>query len=289
MVPSEIDVRLIIILFAALGLTDCASTRQYSRFAHVGSIYTAVLDRVLVVAGKVEIDANSERLLQDDALSNRSLADYRAVSKVDVDNLKTISVLRAHGRLLGRYFSLLNDLATSDAPDRTKAAIDGTVVNLNQLGATLRGSELMANAEAPGTAAKLVVAFGIHVVLREELGRRKETIEEELKTQEVLLPALAKAIETDVRMVNDLREERWVIEPLIAKAPISNPDEWVTRRRTVLTAEGTVGELRSAAGAARELRESFEDLVRGTLTLDRLNDVLTDLEATLALIEVVNR
>jgi hypothetical protein len=100
----------ILIAFAA----GCASTKQYTRFAQAGTIYTGAVDKLLLVVGNTGVDATSWRLLQDDAIKNQDLESYEKLSSIDKERLVIISSLRTHARLLERYFSLLNELATSD-------------------------------------------------------------------------------------------------------------------------------------------------------------------------------
>lgn len=274
----------ILIAFAA----GCASTKQYTRFAQAGTVYTSAVDKLLLVAANTGVDATSWRLLQDDAIKNQDLESYKRLSSIDKERLSIISSLRTHARLLGRYFSLLNELATSDAPERAQQAIGGVVDGLNSLGKQLRGSEIVPNKDTLTTVTKLAIGFKIRSVLKDEFNKHKDTIQVELKTQEELLKALGGTIRHDLTIINETRENRVVIDPLIAIEPISRPDEWVAHRLAVLTSEMQVAELSTAGDAARKLREAFEDLVSGRLDLERVNILLGDLESILVVAEAIN-
>lgn len=278
----------ILALLATLA-ASCASVQPYARFAQAGSVYSTALDRLLVAAANIAIDATSERLLQDDKLSNQDLASYRKLSTIDEERLAITGRLRAHARVLAQYFGLLNELATSDAPQHAQQAMEGMVKNLNAIGKQLRGSELVQNKDVFTAITKIVVGFTIRAMLRDELNKRKETIQVELKTQEELLKALAKAIKHDLTIINEAREKRVVIDPLVSPIPIARPDEWVANRRLILTSQARVAELDKASEAAQGLRKAFEDLVTDRLSIELVNALLTDLESIVAVAEAINR
>jgi hypothetical protein len=267
----------------------CTSTQEYARFAQAGTTYSAVVDRLLVATAQTGIDATSERLLQDDKLSNQDLKSYRKLSGIDEERLVIVGRLRAHAKLLSQYFQLLNQLATSDAPQRAQQAVEGITDRLNALGTELRGSGLVSNKDAFAAVTQLVVGFAIRASLKDEFNKRKETIQIELKTQEEMLKALSGAIQHDLTITNQAREQRLVIDPLIATTPIAKPDEWISNRRIVLISQASVAELGTASQAAEELRSAFEDLVAGKLNLQRVNALLSDLESILSVTEAIKR
>jgi hypothetical protein len=81
------------------------------------------------------------------------------------------------------------------------------------------------------------------------------------------------------------REQRLVIDPLISPTSIAKPDDWITSRRSVLTMKLTAEQLKTASENVKKLREAFEDLASGKLTLDRVNSLLTDFDALLSVAE----
>lgn len=277
---------LVVLVTLSIG---CASTKEYARFAQSGTVYVAVIDRLLVTAGNIGIDATSERLLQDDALINQTLESYRKLSCIDEERLAIISRLRDHARLLAHYFSLLNEIATSDSPERAQQTIGGIVDSVNKIGNQLRGSELVPNKKVFTSVTKLAIGFRIRGLLREELDKRKDVIQIELRTQEELLQKLSEAIQHDLTIIKQAREKRLVIDPLVGTVPVAKPDEWIAHRRMILTSHVRVEKLATASNAARELRQVFEDIVTGKFDLERLNALLIDLESILEIAKALNR
>lgn len=279
--------RLITALIIVATVTSaCRSPEEYARFAQAGATYAAALDKLLIASGNVAIDANSERLLLDDNLVNQSLDSYERISSNDRERLRVIGQLRQHVRLMTRYFGLLYELASSDAPARAQESISGVITGLNSLSTEIRGSEFVRN-NAPSLLAGIAVSGIIRGGLREELRQRRPAIERELELQEALLNALANSIEANLRDTQSAQEQRRVIAPLTASEPISDPDEWIASRRTVLTSQTTVAELRDASRAVKKLNEAFADLTDGRLTLARANSLLADFAALLAVAEEI--
>ncbi len=276
-----------VILFA--GCTK--SRKEFANLAQAGTTYAVALDNLLVATGNIAIDTNSERLLQDDALSNQTIEQYRKISNEDEKLLETIKQLRQHVQLLSRYFGLLYELGTSDAPDRAQKAIGnettGVVGNLNKVGSQLRGSGLVTGgvADAVGPITNVIVSGLIRKALKDELNARKDTIQQELLLQEQLLKVLSERITADLTITQTTREQRLVIDPLTSSTAITNPDGWITNRRSVLTMKLTAEQLKTASDDVKKLREAFEDLASGKLTLDRVNSLLTDFDALLTITE----
>jgi hypothetical protein len=267
----------------------CKPSKEYANLAQAGTKYGVAIDNLLVATGNIEIDATSERLLSDAALSKLSLAQYRSVSTEDEKLLELIARLRQHVKLLSRYFGLLYQLATSDAPDRARTAIgngsSGVIGNLNAIGTRLRGSGFLTGdaAVAAGPITSLVVSGIIRGALRDELTARQITIRRELELQERLLKALSDRIQHDLKITQDIREQRLVIEPLTSGKPIASPDQWVSNRRSVLTMKLTADQLQTASDDVKKLREAFEDLISGKLTLDRVDSLVADFDSLLTI------
>src|SRR5262249_11924520 len=154
-----------------LASTGCAATSEYAKFAQAGSDYASALDHLLIAAGQTSVDATSERLLQDDAVSNQDLKSYRTPSHVDEERPVPIAKLRAHAHLLAAYFRLLGDFATSDASARAEASVGAVVDSLNRLGGQLRSRGSVPNSETLAGAAPLVVGARVNAALKRELER----------------------------------------------------------------------------------------------------------------------
>ena len=267
--------------------TGCATTQEYAGFAQAGSSYAAAVDRLLVASRDTTIDATSNKLLQNDALTNLTTAQYRTQSETDLMRIEVIQGLRLHADLLGRYFRTMSKLTDSTAPADVKAALGGTVDGLNAVGKQLRGSTLLdANAKAAiGGLAQLAVSAKVRGALKEELQVREATLRQELALQEQLLKALADAIAQDVKLMAQAREERQVITPLTTDKPIPNPDQWIAARRSVMLITPEIAELQNASRAAADMRATFEDLIAGRLTTARLLGVIADLDAIISIAE----
>jgi len=277
---------LIAVLLAATG---CASTSEYAKFAQAGSAYASALDHVLIAAAQTSVDATSERLLQDDAVSNQDLKSYRSLSDVDEERLVTIGKLRAHTHLLAAYFRLLGDFANTDASARAEAAVGAVVDSLSSLGGQLRARRSALNQETLAGVTPLVVGAKVNAALKKELERRKETIRLELQTQEALLGELAAEIDHDVRVTRDAKEQRVVIAPLLEPKPIANASAWADNRRAILTSRSALDELANGKDAGTELRTTFEDLVSGKVTLGRIDALLASIDGLLSVAASLTR
>jgi hypothetical protein len=288
-----IQFRQTILIFLALAVfaVGCRSTKEYANLAQAGIIYATALDALLVATGNIAIDSTSEEMLQGDAMSNQTLQEYRKLSAKDEELLKTISQLRQHVKLLSKYFGLLHELATSDAPGRAKQAIGdanhGIIGNLNKFGDELRENGLITGeaASAPGQITSAVVSGIIRGALKDELNQRKYTIQKELLLQEKLLKVLSDKIKHGLTITQKTREQRLVIDPLTLPTPIQSPDTWINNRRSVLTMKLTADQLNHASESVKELREAFEGLMSGKLSIDRVNSLLADFSNLLSIAE----
>jgi uncharacterized coiled-coil protein SlyX/outer membrane murein-binding lipoprotein Lpp len=278
---KKIAMMLSMVVGVSLVTAGCVQTPQYAGFAQMGSTYAAAIDKLLVAAGDIKIDATSEQLLADKRLAPSTPEQYKKMTKVDLKRLEILGQLRAHVRLMGNYFSALSDLATSTAPDRAAASAAGAAKGLEGVGLKLSVDK------AVSPLAKLVVSSVIRGALRTELETRQETIRTELALQEELINELGEILQQDLKVAAQKLENRLVIEPFVDSAPIRNPDEWVTNRRRVLHLSMVPGELKTAGAAVGKLREAFEDLVAGKMSVDRVNSLLTDFDAILSIAETI--
>lgn len=276
---------IVIIAVLASFISGCRSSVEYQRLAKAGNTYTTAMDKLLTTAGQIRIDKTSEQLLKDDRLSNQTLEGYNELSKLDVERLEILENLRKHNRLLTRYFALIDELASSNAPDRAKQEIEGVVGNLNKIGTQLRGSALVPNTSVVKSVGGLVISSQIRGALREELDKRKDIIDREFQTQQVLLKVLSDSIKQDVSLTIESRELRQVIRPLVEEQPISDTDNWILKRRAILTMNTTASELEDASKSAGKFQELFKDFVEGKLNRERLNTLLTDIESFITIVE----
>lgn len=276
---------IVIVALLATFTTGCRSSAEYQRLAKAGNTYTTAMDKLLTTAGEIRIDTTSEQLLKDDRLKNQTFESYNELSKLDIERLEILENLRKHNRLLTRYFALIDELATSNAPERAQQEIGGIVDNLNDIGTQLRGSALIPNTSVIKSVGGLVISSQIRGALREELEKRKDIIDLEFKTQQVLLEALSNSIKQDVNLTRESRELRQAIRPLVEEQPISDADNWIAERRAILTMNTTVSELEDASKSAGKFRDLFKDFVEGKLNRQRFNTLLTDIESFVTIVE----
>ncbi|MCW3095924.1 MAG: hypothetical protein JWL77_1542 [Chthonomonadaceae bacterium] len=268
------------------------SAQDHARFAQAGSTYAAALDDLLVVAGDVDIDAHSAKLLQTRAAGTVPDAALKQFADEDKARLETIGRLRTHARLLADYFGRLNDLATSGAPADASKAVEGTVAALSTVGKELRDpnlTKLSADQSKFGVVTNLIVSSAIRGKLNAELKARQQTIRQELQTQEVLLKALSDDINQNVQVSANIREDLLVDTPLKAGVPASQFDAWIAMRRSVLEAPGTVKQLGVASDDVHKLREVFEDLLQNKLNRQRIDSIITDFSSLLSVAEALKK
>lgn len=290
-----------VILFIALGvMAGCVTTTQYSQFAQAGANYYTALDNLLVKAGDLYVDTNSERLLSDDAkfqadfqeaqkrhLSTTEIELLKAKIEKDLkqeygdkeandkNNQKIISQLRAHASLLGDYFKAMNQLATSSAPTNIGQSIGTIATNLQT-----RGNLLRISAPNPGIfqqIAPLVVNVAVKGALRKELQERNLTIQTELLTQQELLDFLKKQIQNNLTLTQVIREKR-LINAFLSFQAVDHADTWIANRRQIIEWQNTIKELGAAQAASKNLLQAYQALVTGDITLDQFNDMLLPLK-----------
>ena len=69
-----------------------------------------------------------------------------------------------------------------------------------------------------------------------------------------------------------------IIKPWQEKQPMSSPERWVAKRTRLYTGAMTTAMLGEARQASREMKEAFEALIAGKLTLARINAVIVQLD-----------
>ncbi|ARV61010.1 hypothetical protein BZZ01_22435 [Nostocales cyanobacterium HT-58-2] len=281
------NIRQTVAIFAVIAAltSGCRSSEEYKKLTKAGNEYAIAVNELLTAAGDIRIESNSEKLLQDDKILNQSETDYRTLSQQDEDWLKILNDIRTHNELLQAYFSKLQALATSDAPEQAKTEIDGIAGNLNSIGHKLQNSTLITNKSILQGATNLVISSQIRGALREELEKRHEVILKELTIQQEVLNTVSSSIEQDVKSIKSAQEVRLVIRPLIQIEPIKNEDEWIKTRKNILLMDRKIEEIKKASTALREFKEIFQASLEGKLTQARLNEHLQDIDTFFALIQ----
>lgn len=272
------------LVFISALMIGCATPpkSEFATFAQVGTGYAVAVDKLLSAAGTAQVDSTSWTLVVERRVTGMDDKTYSDKNHSDLSRLEQISRLRQHAQLLGQYFGLLEALASSDAPERTKASIDGIVSELNNLRQGM--PPLVSALPQIGSVA---VDFKIRVALREELDKRKDVIREHLTIQEQMLQELNKQIKHALSLNKEAQEQILVIEPLLSKTSLKDSEDWVSTRRRVIYTSLTIDELGKASRAATKLREAFEGLISGEATIGRLNALITDIENLLSVAETI--
>jgi hypothetical protein len=266
--------------------TSCRYQEEYQKITTAGSKYTTAVDELLVKAGELQIDASSEQLISDDKLSNKTQQDYDKLNQKDREMLTLISDMREHNKLLQRYFDKLKQLAYSDAPEQTQSEIDGIASNIQTVRSRLQTSSFFPNKSVLGKIGKLVVHAKINDTLKKELEKRDRTILEELTIQQEMLTSLSSFMKHRIDIIQDARELRLLIRPLIAKdgIPDESAAEWVKERKQMFFIDQHIVELKNASSALEEFKGIYKASVEGNVNSISLNNSLKDIDTFLALL-----
>ena len=275
-----------LILASSFLTVGCRDTEEYQKVSQAGNAYISAVNALLDSSAIISIDTSSERLLASDLLSNIDQETYESFSDADLRWLSLLGQVRQHNQLLAEYFTLLGDLAGSDAPDRSKTAIESISENLVSIGGELSSNPNIASKLA-GPVTRLVVSGQIRGALRDELEQRKDVIQDELILQEALLEVLAEQISDDLGQIRRFQEDRLIEEPLLAESPMSAAQHnlWIKERRRILLLQTTSDKLVAAKEASTKFRGLFEALIEDGLNIQRIDSFLEDIEEILKTIE----
>jgi hypothetical protein len=278
---------MIIPVASLLLLSGCASPprQEYADFAQAGSKYATAVDKLLDAAGKAQVDSSSWKFV--DAKKQYGIVTtekYRELTQVDTDQLKIINRLQGHARLFGEYLGLLNELATSDAPGRTKTEIEGVIKGMAAL-----SSRSAAPSSAGPAVAEIFADASIRKELKDELIKRKHVILKELELQEELLTTLKKQISDALTAVKEMKEQELLLAPLAVDGALAKPEEWVAKRHDIIYMDTTVKELGSAQQIAVDMKNTFEALTTGKDVTGRINALIIDIERIVAVADALNK
>lgn len=281
---KQLKVVLPAIFLLLVFVTGCATNTEFSSFAKAGGGYAVAVDNLLFAAGSAQVDSTSWRLIKAKDVRGAGLPaeQYATVNDEDLARLHEIGRLSRHAKLLGQYFGLLESLASSDAPERTEAAIGGVISALEGI-----NLQLPQGVEALPAIGKVAVTFRIRAALKDELEARKNIIQKELQIQEELLKKLSSEIQHALNDNKEIMESALVRAPLEANAPLKDPEKWVAMRHRIIYLAITVQEVGAASETATKLREAFTGLLSGEITAGRLAALLTDIRGMLAIAETI--
>ncbi len=74
-----------------------------------------------------------------------------------------------------------------------------------------------------------------------------------------------------------------------AREPISNPDEWILKRRNIRTMTLSIEALNNATQSSEEFKQSFQLLLEDNFTTERANALLSDIDSLLNVAEELKK
>lgn len=274
-------------------LTGCATARipDFQAFATAGTTYTTAVSGLITEVGDTAVNANSVKLLQNRSLAPVSLTDFNQQDKDMRAYLGELTRIQAQVTLLGDYFTALESLATSNAPQSFQTQVQGlatTLVGVTQdvKGTTIANASQIAN--ATGSVGGLVVKGIQGKELKKELEARKQTISDILQLHQALLATLSSQTEANVRFTNSLSYDQQVIEPFVA-GQVQQPQQqgWMTERLNGLSKPLLVDQVNTAAEAARSLQQAWAKLLSNDLTAAEIQSITAELAPVIASLEAL--
>ncbi|AFY55441.1 hypothetical protein Riv7116_2960 [Rivularia sp. PCC 7116] len=265
--------------------TGCRYSKKYENLAKAGDSYTDAVDTLLEQAKKLHIEASSEAILADDRISNQTAEQYQKNAAKDREIIQVINEIKNHNQLLKDYFEKLKELATDDAPERTKKEITGIATNLKKVSNNLKKTSFFPEESVLQRIGSLVIDSKIQGALREELEKRDRLILKELTIQQEMLKKLSEFMKVRVEIKRNAQEQRFVIRPLIQESNIQKEQDWIQQRVNILKSDNRVEQLEAASVALQEFKDIFKDSVEDKITVARLNNSLEDIDNFLALLE----
>lgn len=281
--------RKVLVLMAVLAAltSGCRYSKEYQKLTEAGNKYTTAVDELLVLAGDIQVESSSERMLQDDKIVNQTPVQYQNISRQDREILQTINDIRLHNQLLQKYFNKLEELATSDTPLEAEREITNISNNINSVSFKIRKSRLFSSPSQGvlQNITNLAVHSRIKGAIRKELKKRNHIILQELTLQREMLQEIGAFMKHRIELIKRAREKRFVIRPLVAEKPIENEDEWINERNKIFLIDKQIAELRNASDALNEFKDIFQASVEGKIKSQRLNNSLKNIDSFLALLE----
>ena len=274
----------VIVIIATL-TSGCRSTDEYKKFAESGKVFAEATNSLLDTAGQIKINTTSERLLSDrittgegklsDEAARKFSERYSEFSKEDKERLQLIKELRNHNQFLQDYFNKLIELADSDSPDRSKAAVESIANNLQNSGSKLIKLGPIKIDRLPSVT-KIVLDARIRGALREELENRKYIIYQEITIQEKVLKEISDSMEHDIQILQNLQEYRLVMKPLIQLEGL-NEDTWIETRYKVLIQDAEIiSKIKNTSDTLTKFKAIFIASIEGGITSNRLNNFIQE-------------
>lgn len=277
----------VLVAMVATLSTGCKYSKKYQQITQAGNQYTAAIDELLTKASELQIDSSSEKLLQNDRLSNIDVDFYNNYKKNDKEMLEIISGISQHNNLLREYFYTLKQLADSETPTELEQEITGIATNLQTIGSQLQKNSLLPRPIVIGKIGKLVVHSKINGVLKKELEERHPIIIKQLKIQEEMLAVVGEMMKTRVESIKNAREKRLIINPIVEEKLITSNStgQWIKLRKEILLMDKQVQEIEEASGALDNFKNIYKASIEGKISSQSINNSLEDIDRFLALLQ----
>ena len=262
-------------------VSGCRSNDDYSKLGMARSKYIDAVNLLLEEAAETRINLSSEQILDNDR-GTTSISDVEYTKFSDLDRQRIISINRIidHNLLLKRYFSLLQELANSDAPQKAQVEIEKVSKNLTQLGSLINVNSTSTATSSPwGSGVDFIVRLQVRAALKQELEKRGQLISNELKIQEEALQVVSKVLSRERERLAQLQEKRLVIRSITAITPIGNEDGWIAIRQKVLITNVMSEKFDNASSALSKFRNIFESFLEGKSDLTSINNFLAEVES----------
>jgi hypothetical protein len=286
-------------------LAACAGPGPYATLSQGGQAYATAAEQVLGDYRDTYLDARSEAALdrgivgatpgpttfdrslcrspeQGAARPATPLPPFADGQCNDVLRVRTVSLLIAHMRLLGRYFGALGDLASSDAPAQAEASANRIVASLTEIGGQLDPGGRLA---ALPPLARAALGGMQRAALRAELERRGDTIRRELRTEARLLDWLKQKSRDEQDALFNLRFQRRVVDPVASRRAHASGDQWAQDRRALMLQVDQTASIEAAERALKSLNDAFETLLQGGDADQQLGQLIADVNLMLDIAE----
>jgi len=208
-----------------------------------------------------------------------------------IDGLKErrqlLTDLKAHSRLLKKYFGAMNALAISEAPSEISGSVASFVDQLGALSPKIKNAQI-GNASVKDVlepVTSLIVRAKIAEVLRARLEQDKDVIYEELDIHSAALNALAADIQNNIEVTQNFDRFALVVQPYVSAENL--PANWRQKWHASFAAPPELAAMKKAAMAMKDVRDNFKALVEGNVDSDGLLVLLGDVSDVVAIIEKV--
>jgi hypothetical protein len=272
---------LVLILSVTMLAGGCRSNDDYSKLGMAGAKYIEAVDLLLDEAVQTRINLTSENILSSDRGSKStgiSTDEYEQFSIPDRKKIQDINRLKGHNSLLSRYFTLLKELATSDAPQKAQTEITTVAKDLTTLGNEISGSSSSAPSSLLGSSVNFIVRLQIREALKQELEKRGKLIDNALKIQEEELQRIGKVLLREKGEIAKRQEQRLVIRLITTPTPIGNEEGWIETRRKIYIINVTSEQFSIASSALNDFRKVFQSSLEGKSDLAGINNFLSEVE-----------